>query len=129
MTSIIYGNQKLRLLSLPIALMATLLFQRPSHAAIVDISFMTGTKVKLNGALIKANNYISLLGILAENIRLKISNSLLGDLDSKTPFYVGSVRRGKVYLMGGDMGIEGKLISREDDVITFYDAICLIVHG
>ena len=119
----------LRFLSLPIALMATLFFQRPSHAAIVDCSFMTGTKVNFNGEWVKAYDYISLLDVFTDNIRLKISNSLLGNLDSKKPFYVGSVRRGKVYLMGGDMGIEGKLINREGDAITIYDAMCSIEFG
>ncbi len=123
------GIKKLRFLSLPIALMVALFFQRPSHAAIVDCSFMTGTKVNLNGEWIKAYDYMSLLDVFTDNIRLKISNSLLGNLDSKRPFYVGSVRRGKVYLMGGDMGIEGKLISREDDTITIYDAMCSIEFG
>ena len=121
--------RRLRIFSLPIALMATLFFQRPILAAIVDCSFMTGTKVNFNGEWLKAYDYLSLMDIFDDNIRLEISNSLLGKLDSKRPFYVGSVRRGKVYLMGGDMGVEGKLISREDDAITIYDAMCSIEFG
>ena len=121
--------KKSRFFFLPVALMLALLSQRPSHAAIVDCSFMTGTKVNFNGEWLKAYDYMSLMDIFTDNIRLKISNSLLGRLDSKKPFYVGSVRRGKVYLMGGDMGVEGKLISREDDTITIYDAMCSIEFG
>ena len=123
------GIKKSRFFFLPVALMGILLFQRPSHAAIVDCSFMTGTKVNFNGEWLKAYDYLSLMDIFDDNIRLEISNSLLGKLDSKRPFYVGSVRRGKVYLMGGDMGVEGKLISREDDAITIYDAMCSIEFG
>ena len=123
------GIKKLRFFGLPVGLMVALLVQRPSYAAIVDCSFMTGTKVNFNGEWLKAYNYISLMDIFDDNIRLEISNSLLGKLDSKRPFYVGSVRRGKVYLMGGDMGVEGKLISREDDAITIYDAMCSIEFG
>ena len=98
--------------------MVALLFQRPSHAVIVDCPFMTGTKVNFNGEWLKAYYYTSLMDIFYDDIRLKISNSLLGNLESKRPFYVGSVLRGKFYLMIGDMGAEGKLISREDDATT-----------
>ena len=118
-----------RFISLTVALMATLFFQRPSHAAVVDCSFMTGTKVNSNGEWVKAYDYMSLLDVFTDSLRLKISNSLLGRLDSKQPFYVGSVKRGKVYLMGGDMGIEGKLINKEGNSITIYNAMCSIEFG
>ena len=123
------GIKQLRFFFLPLGLMVDLLFQSPIYAAIVDCSFMKGTKVNFNGEWLKAYDYLSLMDIFDDNIRLEISNSLLGKLDSKRPFYVGSVRRGKVYLMGGGMGVEGKLISREDDTITIYDAMCSIEFG
>ena len=58
-------------LSLPIVLMADLFIRRPSHALIVDCSFMTGTKVNLNGDWLKVCDYMSLLDVITDKIGLK----------------------------------------------------------
>ena len=53
--SIIYENQKITLLLSSCRINGGFAFQRPSHAAIVDCSFMTGTKVNFNGEWLKAS--------------------------------------------------------------------------
>ena len=45
-----------------------------------------------------------------EGLSLPLENSLLGNLDTGQPFLAGEVERGKVFLMGGAYGVEGKLI-------------------
>lgn len=67
--------------------------------------------------------------ITLDGIELPLENSLLANLDAQVPFYVGDVQRGRVYLMGGDMGVEGKLIDVEEDIITIYDGFCEIGFG
>jgi hypothetical protein len=62
-------------------------------------------------------------------MKLNLQNSLLAKLDSKQPFLAGKVNRGSVYLMGSDMGVEGKLIKVSGDQITIYDGMCQVGFG
>ena len=101
-----------------------------ANAADVVCSFMSETQINTNGEWIKTKtDFMDLYDMFGDGLVLPLENSLLANLDSGIPFYAGSVDRGNVFLMGGDMGVEGKLISVEGNNITIYDGFCDVTFG
>ena len=106
------------------------LFGTCASAATVNCTFMSETTISKSGVWIKSEaDFMKLLEMFGDGLTLPLENALLGNLDSGQPFFAGSVDRGKVFLMGGDMGIEGKLIEVLGDNITIYDGMCNIGFG
>lgn len=103
---------------------------QPALAASVECMFMTETQISLDGEWLKSEqDFMALMEIFGDGLVLPLENSLLAELDSNEPFLAGEVERGKVYLMGGDMGIEGKLISLDGNKITIFDGMCDVSFG
>ena len=106
------------------------LFYVSASAATVNCTFMSETTISKSGVWIKSEaDFMKLLEMFGDGLTLPLENSLLGNLDSGQPFLAGSVARGKVFLMGGDMGIEGKLIQVLGENITIYDGMCNVGFG
>ena len=112
------------------AILCLTFFTNTSIAATVSCMFLTETTISKSGAWVKSNtDFMDLYNMFGDGLKLPLKNSLLGNLDSGKPFYAGKVSRGNVYLMGGDMGVEGKLISVNDNYITIYDGTCSTSFG
>ena len=77
----------------------------------------------------KEMDFMKLYDMFGDGLSLPLENSLLGNLDTGQPFLAGEVERGKVFLMGGDCGVEGKLIEVNGNEITIYDGMCNIGFG
>ena len=105
------------------------LFFVSASAATVNCTFMSETTISKSGVWIKSEaDFMKLLEMFGDGLTLPLENSLLGNLDSGQPFFAGSVARGKVFLMGGDMGIEGKLIGTGRKYYN-YDGMCNVGFG
>ena len=112
------------------AILCLTFFSNTSIAATVSCMFMTETTISKSGEWVKSNtDFMDLLNMFGDGLEIPLENYLLGNLDTGKPFFAGSVSRGNVYLMGGDMGVEGKLISVNDNFITIYDGMCSTSFG
>ena len=101
-----------------------------ANAAKVQCSFMTETTISTSGEWLASDmDFMKLMEIFGDGLSLPLENSLLGNLDTEEVFLAGEVERGKVFLKGGEMGVEGKLIGVSGDVITIYDGMCDIGFG
>ena len=101
-----------------------------AHAAKVECSFLSETTISNSGEWIASEmDFMKLMDLFGDGLTLPLENSLLGNLDTGAVFLAGEVNRGKVFLKGGDMGIERKLIGVDGDVITIYDGMCDIGFG
>ena len=101
-----------------------------AHAAKVECSFLSETTISTSGEWVATEmDFIKLMELFGEGLTLPLETSLLGNLDTGAVFLAGEVERGKVFLRGGDMGVEGKLIGVDGDVITIYDGMCNIGFG
>ena len=101
-----------------------------SIAANLNCSFMSETSISTTGEWLKTEmDFMKLYEMFGDGLNLPLENSLLGNLDSGKPFVAGEIDRGTVYLMGGDMGVTGKLINIENDTITIYDGMCAVGFG
>ncbi|KZL13608.1 hypothetical protein PsAD37_05366 [Pseudovibrio sp. Ad37] len=101
-----------------------------ASAATVKCMFMSETTISKSGEWVKTEtDFMKLMEMFGDGLELPLKNSVLGNLDTKQPFLAGEVNRGKVYLMGGDMGVEGKLISVSGEEITIYDGMCNVGFG
>ena len=119
-----FGFQKVLIASVAVFLGGS------ANAATVSCNFMSETQLTKDGEWIKSEmDFMKLFELFGDGIELPLENSLLANLDAQIPFYVGDVQRGRVYLMGGDMGVEGKLIDVDGDIITIYDGFCDISFG
>ena len=99
-------------------------------AANVNCSFMTETTISASGEWLKSEaDFMKLYEMFGDGLNIELDNSLLGNLDSQQPFLAGEVNRGKVFLMGGDYGVEGKLISVSGDQINIFDGMCTVGFG
>ena len=72
---------------------------------------------------------MKLYEMFGDGLELALENSLLGKLDSQQHFLAGEVSRGRVYLMGSDSGVQGKLIQVDGDRIAIYDGFCQVGFG
>ncbi|SVE57380.1 uncharacterized protein METZ01_LOCUS510234, partial [marine metagenome] len=112
------------------AVLCLTFFSSTSSAATVSCMFMSETTISKSGEWIKADtDFMKLYNMFGDGLKIPLKNSLLGNLDSGKPFMAGTVKRGNVYLMGGDMGVEGKLISVQGNNITIYDGMCTTSFG
>ena len=106
------------------------LLSLPVFSASVNCNFFSETTISKSGKWLKTEeDFLKLYEIFGDGLELKLDNSLLGNLDSSLPFFAGRVSRGNVYLLGNTMGVEGKLISTDEETITIYDGICSIGFG
>ena len=101
-----------------------------ANAAKVQCTFMTETTISTSGEWLATDmDFMKLMEMFGDGLSLPLENSLLGKLDTEEVFLAGEVERGKVFLKGGEMGVEGKLIGVSGDVITVYDGMCDIGFG
>jgi hypothetical protein len=120
----------MKLFSKAMVVCAAAILGGAAQAATVNCSFMSETQITKDGQWLRSEmDFMKLFEVFGDGIELPLENSLLANLDSQVPFYVGDVQRGGVYLMGGDMGIEGKLIRVDAEIITIYDGLCDISFG
>ena len=107
------------------------LFLSPNiKAANVSCSFMSSEAYDISsGAWIGTAGYEDIWDIFGEGISLPMENALLANLDSQEIFRAGETDKGIVYLVGGDMGVEGRLSSIEDGLIIIYSGFCTIGFG
>jgi len=100
------------------------------NAATVSCMFMSETQINTSGEWLKTEtDFMKLMEMFGDGMTMKLDNSLLGQLDSGKPFLAGKINRGSVYLMGSDVGVQGKLTSVNGDVITVYDGLCDVGFG
>jgi hypothetical protein len=91
---------------------------------------MSETSISKSGEWLKTEmDFMKLYEIFGDGLKLPLENSLLSNLDTGEVFVAGEVARGTVYLMGGDMGITGKLIKVEGDSINIFDGMCDVGFG
>ena len=108
----------------------TLLFIKVAYSATVNCSFMSETTISKSGEWLKTEtDFMKLYDMFGDGLDLKLDNSLLGNLDTKEPFFAGEVDRGRVFLMGGEYGVTGKLIGLSGDELTIYDGMCTVGFG
>ena len=102
-----------------------------ANAAKVNCMFMNGYTISKNGAWAATeDDFMKLMDLFgAEGLNLEIDNSLLAKLDTKQPFFAGETSNGKVYLNGGDAGVEGRAIKIEGDNIVIYYGFCTVGFG
>ncbi len=100
------------------------------NAATVECSFLSETNISTSGEWLATDmDFMKLMELFGDGLSLPLENSLLGNLDTGEVFLAGTVDRGKVFLRGSEMGVEGKLIAVDGDVITIYDGMCDIGFG
>ena len=100
------------------------------QAATVSCNFMTGEAYELtSGAWGGSAGYEDIWDIFGDGISLPMENSLLSKLDAQEIFRAGEIDKGTVYLIGGDMGVEGKLSSIEDGLLIVYSGFCSVGFG
>ena len=72
---------------------------------------------------------MKLMEMFGDVMIMKLDNSSFAQLDSAHPFLAAKISRGSVYLLGSDVGVQGKLTSVNGDVITVYDSLCDVGFG
>ena len=113
-----------------IILFATLFSASNMQAATVSCNFMSGEAYELtSGAWVGTVGYEDIWDIFGEGISLPMQNSLLANLDAQQIFRAGEIDKGTVYLIGGDMGVEGRLTSIEDGLLVVYSGFCNVGFG
>ena len=101
-----------------------------AHSANVRCSFMSETTISTSGEWLATEmDFMKLMELFGDGLTLPLENSLLGNLDTGKVFLAGHVNRGRVFLKGGDMDVEGKLIGVNGDIITIYDGMCNVGFG
>ena len=91
---------------------------------------MSETSITTSGEWLKTEmDFMKLYEMFGDGLSIPLENSLLANLDAEKPFVAGKVDRGTVYLMGGDMGVTGKLINVDGNVINVFDGMCSIGFG
>ena len=99
-------------------------------AATVSCSFMSGEAYSISsGAWIGTAGYEDIWDIFGDGLSLPMENSLLANLDTQEIFRAGETDKGTVYLVGGDMGVEGRLSTIDDGMLIIYSGFCSIGFG
>ena len=112
------------------ALLSAVGFSNSANAASVNCAFMSETVISQSGEWVKSEaDFMKMVELFGDGLKLNLESSLLGKLDSKQPFLAGKVKRGSVYLMGSEIGVQGKLIIVTDDQIAIYDGMCQVGFG
>ena len=104
------------------------LFLSPNlKAASVSCNFMSGEAYSISsGAWIGTADIWDIFG---DGLSIPIENSLLANLDTQEIFRAGETDKGTVYLVGGDMGVEGRLSTIDDGMLIIYSGFCSIGFG
>ena len=111
-------------------LFLALLLSPNIKAATVSCSFMSGEAYSISsGAWIGTAGYEDIWDIFGEGLELPMENSLLANLDTQEIFRAGQTDKGVVYLVGGDMGVEGRLSTIDDGILIIYSGFCSIGFG
>jgi hypothetical protein len=111
-------------------LLLALFLSSNAKAATVSCDFISGEAYDIStGEWVGSAGYEDIWDIFGEGISLPMENSLLANLDSQEIFRAGETDKGTVYLVGGDMGVEGRLSSIEDGLIIIYSGFCTIGFG
>ena len=107
------------------------LFLSPTlKAATVSCNFMSGEAYSMsNGAWIGTAGFEDIWDIFGEGLSLPMENSLLANLDTQEIFRAGETDKGTVYLVGGDMGVEGRLSTSDEGMLIIYSGFCSIGFG
>ena len=102
-----------------------------ANAANVNCVFMNGYTISKNGAWVATEvDFTKLINLFgAEGLNLEIDDELLSNLDTRQPFLAGETINGKVYLNGGDAGVEGRTIKVDGDNIVIYYGFCNVGFG
>ena len=99
-------------------------------AAPVSCNFMSGEAYSTSsGAWIGTAGYEDIWDIFGDGLSLPMENSLLANLDTQEIFRAGETDKGTVYLVGGDMGVEGRLSTIDDGMLIIYSGFCSIGFG
>ena len=113
-----------------IGIFSAFLLGNGASAATITCNFMSETTISKSGEWLRTDDdYMKIFDMFGDGLVLPLENSLLGKLDSGEVFLAGYVRRGRVYLKGDDMGVNGKLIEVINNEITIYDGMCNISFG
>jgi len=113
-----------------ILVFVTIFFFKSVFAATVNCTFLSEITISKSGEWLKSeDDFMKLFDIFGEGLELNLDNSLLGNLDSKEPFLAGEVDKGRVFLMGGEYGVTGKLIGVTGEELTIYDGMCTVGFG
>ena len=107
------------------------LFLSPNlKAATVSCNFMSGEAYSISsGAWIGTAGYEDIWDIFGDGLSLPMENSLLANLDTQEIFRAGETDKGTVYLVGGDMGVEGRLSTINDGMLIIYSGFCSVGFG
>ena len=107
------------------------LFLSPNiNAATVSCDFISGEAYDMStGAWIGSAGFEDIWDIFGDGISLPMENSLLSNLDSQEIFKAGETDKGTVYLVGGDLGVEGRLSKIEGNILIVYSGFCTIGFG
>lgn len=107
-----------------------LFISEKSHAASVTCEFLSGTTYNTSGEWVAEADMVSIFELFGmDGLKLPLKNSLLGNLDAQKIFLAGETEHGKIYLLGGDMGVSGKAIKVEGNLIKIYDGMCTVGFG
>ena len=80
-------------------LFLTLAFITNANAANLTCNFITETKISSSGEWVQIeNDFIRIYELFGEGLVLDLDDSLLSNLDNKSPFLAGETSTGKVYL-------------------------------
>ena len=112
-------------------LLVLALFLSPNiKAETVSCDFMSGEAYSISsGAWIGAAGYEDIWDIFGEGLSLPMENSLLANLDTQEIFRAGETDKGTVYLVGGDMGVEGSFSTIDDGMLIIYSGFCSVGFG
>ena len=99
-------------------------------AANVSCNFMSGEAYSISsGAWIGTAGYEDIWDIFGDGLSLPMENALLANLDTQEIFRAGETDKGTIYLVGGDMGVEGRLSTIDDGMLIIYSGFCSIGFG
>lgn len=101
-----------------------------SSAATVSCMFLSETRLTTSGEWLKTEtDLMQIMQMFGDGLKIPLQNSLLGKLDSQTPFFAGNAQRGRVFLSGSSAGVKGKLINVSGGIITIYEGLCDVSFG
>ena len=111
-------------------LLLSLFLSSNAKAATVSCDFISGEAYDIStGEWVGSAGYEDIWDIFGDDLSLPIENSLLANLDAQEIFRAGETDMGTVYLVGGDMGVEGRLSTIDDGMLIIYSGFCSVGFG
>ena len=102
-----------------------------ANSATIECAFMSGEIYDAStgewSGSVPIENIWEIFGM--EDISLPLENTLLANLDTGAIFSAGAIDKGTVYLMGTEMGVEGRLTSIHNGQIHIYSGYCTVGFG